>query len=195
MTATALMFCTTIHLFIYFAWGVSCGNNKKKISAGFTGIGIILLSLSLRHAHLIAVYSKKGWCFLKEEKGFDRAFPLIEALIGNLCLPLSCCFWVFSTSFFLPNQFSHVSFFFCLIYSVLHTIFSQREDKKLIPLKSHFKACSYFFNFSTKASLQAVEQKLVVSLIFPFFHSNLQGKSVHAGLFAGWQQEGNGSCH
>lgn len=60
MTATALTFCTTIHSFIYFAWGVSCGNKKKKISAGFTGIGIILLSLSLRRAHLIAVYSKKG---------------------------------------------------------------------------------------------------------------------------------------
>lgn len=193
MTATALMFCT-INLFIYFAWGVSC-EKKKMISAGFTGIGIILLSFGLKHARLIAVCSKKGWCFLEEEKGFDRAFPLIEALIGNLCLPLSCCFWVFSISF-LPNQFSHVNFFFfCLIYSVLHTIFSQREDKKLIPLKSHFKACFYFFNFSTKASLQAVEQKLAVSLIFPFFHSNLQGRSVHAGLFAGWQQEGNGSCH
>lgn len=47
-------------LIYLFCLGCQLWKQKKKISAGFTGIGIILLSLSLRHAHLIAVYSKKG---------------------------------------------------------------------------------------------------------------------------------------
>lgn len=99
MTAMVLIFCTTIYLFVCLS---VVSAMKKTISAGFTGIGVILLSLSLK-ARFIAVSSGKGWCFLEEEKGFDRAFPLIEVLIGNLCLPLSCCFWVFSTSSFLPD--------------------------------------------------------------------------------------------
>lgn len=60
MTATVLIFCTAIYLCIYlFVCGVSCGKKKKTISAGFTGIGVILLSLSLK-ARFIAVSSGKG---------------------------------------------------------------------------------------------------------------------------------------
>ena len=56
MTATVLIFCTTIYLFVCLS---VVSAMKKTISAGFTGIGVILLSLSLK-ARFIAVSSGKG---------------------------------------------------------------------------------------------------------------------------------------
>jgi len=88
--------------------------------------------------------------------------------------------------FCLTSSLASISFFFRLIYSVLHTIFSQREDKKLIPFKILFQSMFLFLQLFYQSKLTSGRTKAgSFSDFFPFFHSNLQGKSVQAGLFAG----------
>lgn len=122
---------------------------------------------------------------LRRRERFWSGFSFDLKLIDNLCLPFSCCFWVFSTpSLLLPKQFPQFLFVFFVQLIQSFTHFSLKwKIKSSFLLKILFQSMFlYFFNFSTKASLYVAEQKLMFSMILPFFHSKLQGKSIHAGL-------------
>lgn len=107
VVSCAKWFPQALRLFVLFSWAFFC----------------------VKRARFPAVYTGNAWCFLEEEKGFDENFPLMWMLIGNFCLPLSCCFWLIFWGF---CCFFNFGFFLFLsdLPSVLHTIFFSFSNRR-----------------------------------------------------------------
>lgn len=187
------MFCTTMGFLVLFAWGVSC----EKCSASFTGIRLLLLGVHLKRAHFFAADTRNGWCLLEEEKQFWAGFSFDLKLIGNLCLPLSCCFWFFSTPPFLFAQaVLSAPFFFVQLIQSFTYFFSQMQDKKQFPFKNPIsKHIPTFLQLFYQSKLLCSRTKAGVlpdSSLFPF---KATGYICTRWPFPGWHQDGNDLCH